>query len=141
MARVRNLIEQRRQLRAKFSAGVLLEPGKVAVTSLDDNLLKKIMDVVEKNLGDEDFGVDELASEVCLSRRHLGRKLHALTNLAPAEFVQYMRLQRARELLEKNAGSVAEIAFRVGFRNPTYFSTCFRERFGVIPSEVRHQMP
>ena len=139
IARVRNLIEQRRQLRAKFSAGVLLKPGEVAVTSLDDGLLKKIMDVVEKHLGDENFGVDELAGEVCLSRRHLGRKLHALTNLAPAEFVQYMRLQRARELLEKNAGSVAEIAFQVGFRNPTYFSTCFRERFGVVPSEIRHQ--
>jgi signal transduction histidine kinase/ligand-binding sensor domain-containing protein/DNA-binding response OmpR family regulator len=139
IARVRNLIEQRRTLRAKFSAGVLLKPGEVAVTSLDDALLKKIMDVVEKNLGDEDFGVDELASEACLSRRHLGRKLHALTNLTPAEFVQYMRLQRARELLEKNAGSVTDIAFQVGFRNPTYFSVCFHARFGVTPSEVRHQ--
>ncbi len=139
MARVRNLIEQRRTLRAKFSAGVLLKPGEVAVTSLDDALLKKIMDVVEKNLGDEKFGVDELASEACLSRRHLGRKLHALTNLTPAEFVQYMRLQRARELLEKNAGSVTDIAFQVGFRNPTYFSACFHARFGVTPSEARHQ--
>ncbi|MEW6511111.1 MAG: ATP-binding protein [Bacteroidota bacterium] len=137
-ARVRNLIEQRRQLRAKFSAGVVLKPGEVAVSSLDDVLLKKIMEIVEKNLGDEDFGVDDLAREVCLSRRHLGRKLHALTSLTPADFVQYMRLQRARELLEKNAGSVAEIAFQVGFRNPTYFSTCFRERFGVTPSEIRH---
>ncbi len=94
------------------------------------------MDVVERNIEDEDFGVDELAQEACLSRRHLSRKLHALTNLAPAEFVQYIRLQRARELLEKKAGSVSEIAFQVGFSNPSYFSTRFRERFGVPPSDV-----
>ena len=118
-----------------------LKPGEVAVTSLDEALLKKIMEIVEKNLADEHFGVDELAREACLSRRHLYRKLHALTNLTPAEFVQYIRLQRARELLEKKAGSVTEIAFQVGFGNPAYFSTCFRERFGATPSEVRNKNP
>ena len=82
VARVRNLIEQRRQLRKKFSAGVVLKPGEVAVSSLDDALLKKVMEAVEKNIGNEDFGVDDLAREAFLSRTHLNRKLHALTNLA-----------------------------------------------------------
>jgi DNA-binding response OmpR family regulator len=141
MARIRNLIEQRRRLRARFSSGFVLKPGEVSVTSLDEALLKKIMEIVEKNLADEHFGVDELAREACLSRRHLYRKLHALTNLTPAEFVQYIRLQRARELLEKKAGSVTEISFQVGFGNPAYFSTCFRERFGATPSEVRNKNP
>jgi signal transduction histidine kinase/ligand-binding sensor domain-containing protein/DNA-binding response OmpR family regulator len=135
-ARVRNLIEQRQLLRKKFSAGVVLKPGEVAVTSLDDALLKKVIDAVEKNIGNENFGVDDLAREAFLSRRHLYRKLQALTNLAPAEFIQYIRLQRAHELLEKNAGSVAEVAYQVGFGSPSHFSTCFHERFGVPPSEV-----
>jgi transcriptional regulator GlxA family with amidase domain len=135
-ARVRNLIEQRRLLRKKFSAGVVLKPGEVAVTSLDDALLKKVMEAVEKNIGNENFGVDDLAREAFLSRRHLYRKLQALTNLAPAEFIQYIRLQRARELLEKNAGSVAEIAYQVGFGSPSHFSACFHERFGIPPSEI-----
>ncbi len=136
LARVKNLIDQRRQLRKKFSAGVVLKPGEVAVTSLDDALLKKIMQVVEKNIGNESFSVDDLARDASLSRRHLYRKLEALTNLAPSVFIQYIRLQRAHELLAKNAGSVAEIAFQVGFSSPSYFSACFHERFGVTPSEI-----
>ncbi len=139
MARMRNLIEQRRLLRAKFSAGVVLKPGEVAVTSLDDTFLKRVMDTVEKRMGDESFGVEEIAHEVALSRRHLDRKLAGLTNLSAAEFVRHMRLQRARELLEKNAATVAEIAFQVGFGSPSYFTTCFRERFGCLPSEIRRQ--
>ena len=109
-------------LRAKFSAGVVLKPGEVAVTSLDDAFLKRVMDTVEKRMGDESFGVEEFAHEVALSRRHLDRKLAGLTNLSAAEFVRHMRLQRARELLEKNAATVAEIAFQVGFGSPSYFS-------------------
>jgi signal transduction histidine kinase/DNA-binding response OmpR family regulator len=139
MARVRNLIEQRRLLRKKFSAGAVLRPGEVAVTSLDDALLKKVMNAVEKNMGNEDFGVDDLAAEACLSQRQLSRKLFSLTNLSPVEFIRYIRLERARELLEKNSGTVAEIAFQVGFGGPSYFTSCFRERFGCSPSEVRHQ--
>jgi signal transduction histidine kinase/DNA-binding response OmpR family regulator/ligand-binding sensor domain-containing protein len=136
LARVRNLIEQRRQLRAKFSAGLVLKPGEVAVTSVDDALLKKVMEIVERNMENEEFAVDDLAREACLSRTHLNRKLRGLTNLSPAEFIRYIRLQRARELLEKNVGPVAEIAFRVGFTSPAYFSACFHERFGYPPSEV-----
>lgn len=139
LARVKNLIEQRRQLRKKFSSGVVLKPGEVAVTSLDDSLLKKVMGVVEKNLGDENFSVEELAREACLSQRHLARKLQALTNLKPSEFIQYVRLQRARELLEKNVGSVADIAYKVGFGSPSYFSSCFRDRFGFPPSDIHRQ--
>jgi signal transduction histidine kinase/DNA-binding response OmpR family regulator/ligand-binding sensor domain-containing protein len=143
LARVRNLIGQRQQLRKKFSAGVVLKPGEVAVTSLDDALLKKVMEAVEKNIGNESFGVDDLAREAFLSRRHLYRKLQALTNLAPAEFIQYIRLQRGYELLEKNAGSIAEVAYQVGFGSPSHFSSCFHERFGFTPSEIlnRGSMP
>jgi signal transduction histidine kinase/DNA-binding response OmpR family regulator/ligand-binding sensor domain-containing protein len=139
LARVRNLIEQRQQLRKKFSAGVLLKPGEVTISSLDESLLKRIMEVVEKKMGDEDFNVDELAYEVFLSKRHLERKLLALTNLSPAEFIRHMRLQRAYEMLEKKTGSVAEIAFQVGFSNPSYFSYCFHEHFGFPPSEIYRQ--
>ena len=97
------------------------------------------MERVEKRMGNEDFGVEELAREVALSRRHLDRKLMGLTNLSAAEFVRYLRLQRARELLEKKAATVAEIAFQVGFGSPSYFTTCFRERFGCLPSEIHRQ--
>jgi len=137
VARVRNLVEQRRQLRKTFSAGVVLRPGEVAVSSLDDALLKKVMETVENNIENENFGVEELARQVSLSQRHLDRKLLGLTNLSPNDFIRYIRLQRAHELLEKGVGSVTEIAYQVGFGSSAYFSTCFRKRFGYSPSEIR----
>ncbi len=137
MARVRNLIEQRRQLKKKFSAGVVLKPGEVAVSSLDDALLKRVMTAIEERMNDENLDAESVAREVALSRRHLDRKLMGLTNLSTAELIRYLRLQRARELLEKNAATVAEIAYQVGFGDPSYFTSCFHERFGILPSEVR----
>jgi DNA-binding response OmpR family regulator/nitrogen-specific signal transduction histidine kinase len=137
LARVRNLIEQRRQLKARFSAGVVLKPGEVAVSSLDDALLKRVMTAIEERMSDESLDAEAIAREVALSRRHLDRKLIGLTNLSTAEVIRYLRLQRARELLEKNAATVAEIAFQVGFGDPSYFSSCFHERFGILPSEAR----
>jgi transcriptional regulator GlxA family with amidase domain len=72
-----------------------------------------------------------------MSRSQLHRKLNALTNQSPSDFIRYMRLHRAKELLEKNAGSVFEIAFMVGFNTVACFSKCFHEQFGVVPSETR----
>jgi signal transduction histidine kinase/DNA-binding NarL/FixJ family response regulator len=136
LVRVRNLIDQRRLLRTKFSAGAVLRPGEVAISSLDDVLLKKVMNVIEQRMGDENLGAEEIAKAAALSRRQLDRKLLGLTSLSIAELVRYMRLQRARDLLEKNAGTVAEIAYQVGFTSPSYFATCFHDRFGSSPSEL-----
>jgi signal transduction histidine kinase/DNA-binding response OmpR family regulator/ligand-binding sensor domain-containing protein len=136
MARARNLIDQRRRLRARFSEGILLNPGEVAISSRDDALLKKVMEIVELRMGDENLGVEEIAGAVALSRRHLDRKLMVLTNLSAADFIKQMRLQRAHELLEKKAASIAEIAYMVGFRSPSYFTASFRERFGRLPSDM-----
>ena len=137
LARVRNLIEQRRELRKKFSAGVVLKPGEVAVTSLDDALLKKAVSFVEQHIAEEDLSIDDLARELSVSRATLNRKLRAVADLSPADFIRYLRLQRARELLEKNTGTVAEIAYQVGYGSPSHFSAAFRERFGIPPSEIR----
>jgi transcriptional regulator GlxA family with amidase domain len=63
--------------------------------------------------------------------------LKALTNLSPTDFIRYIRLKRAKDLLEKNAGTVSEVAYQVGFSNHSYFAKCFKEQFGFLPSEVR----
>jgi signal transduction histidine kinase/ligand-binding sensor domain-containing protein/DNA-binding NarL/FixJ family response regulator len=140
LTRIRNLVEIRQQLRKKFSTATVLKPGEVAVPSINDALLKRIMGVVEAKMADERFGVEELARLVGLGRRQLERKLLGLTNLSPGEFIRYMRLQRAHELLKKNTGSVAEIAFRVGFSSPSHFSSSFHQQFGFPPSEVERQV-
>ena len=137
LARVKNLIELRRKLRERFNIAVPLKPGEIAVTSMDDVFLHKVMMVVEEHLGDENFRTDELATMVGMSGRQLLRKLTALTNRGPAEFIRYVRLHRAMELLEKGAGTVSEIAYLVGFSNPSYFSKSFHKQFGKIPTDVR----
>jgi signal transduction histidine kinase/ligand-binding sensor domain-containing protein/DNA-binding NarL/FixJ family response regulator len=141
LVRVRNLIELRRKLRERFSASQVLKPGEIAVTSMDDTFLQKVMAVVESHIGDENFSVEHLGKEVGMSRSQVHRKLTALTGQAPSEFIRYMRLHRAKDLLTKKAGTVSEIAYMVGFSGVSYFTKCFQEQFGALPSEVKNTTP
>jgi signal transduction histidine kinase/DNA-binding response OmpR family regulator/predicted GH43/DUF377 family glycosyl hydrolase len=134
--RIKNLIDIRRRLRERFKVSVPLKPGEIAVTSMDDAFLKKVMAAVEQHMGQEQFHTDELAREVGLSRVQLHRKLTALTSQSPGEFVRYLRLHRAMDLLTKDAATVSEIAYRVGFSDPSSFAKAFHKQFGKAPSEV-----
>lgn len=137
LARVKNLIAQRRKLRERFSREVVLKPSEIAITSTDERFLNRVKEAVEKNLGDEEFSVEDLGREVGMSRVQLHRKLKALTNQSASEFILSMRLQRAVDLLKQNAGTVAEIAYMTGFNTPNYFAKCFRKQFGCSPSEYK----
>jgi len=137
LARVKNLINLRRKLRERFKVSVPLRPGEIAVTSMDDAFLKRVMAAVEQHIADEDFHVEGLGAEVGLSRVQLHRKLTALTNQGPGEFIRYIRLHRAMELLQKGAGTVSEVAYNVGFSDPSYFSRCFHKQFGKVPTDVK----
>ena len=139
LARMQNLIEGRRKLREKFSKAVPLKPGEVAVLSLDDAFLRKAVASIERSIADENFGVDRFCEEMAMSRMQLHRKLRALTDQSTSEFIRYIRLMRAHELLVKNAGSISEIAYQTGFASPTYFARCFHEQFGCSPSEARER--
>ena len=86
---------------------------------------------------EEDFDVKRLSAKAGLSDRQLERKLKALIDQTPNQFIRSMRLQRAKQLLEQNAGTVSEIAYRLGFNNLSHFSKNFRDAFGVLPSEVK----
>jgi DNA-binding response OmpR family regulator len=137
LARVKNLIDLRRKLRERFKVAVPLKPGEIAVTSLDDVFLRKVMAAVEQHMGDERFHIDELSALVGMSRRQLHRKVRAMTNQGPGEFIRYLRLHRAMDLLQKGAGTVSDVAFSVGFSDPSYFSKCFHQQFGNAPTDVR----
>jgi signal transduction histidine kinase/ligand-binding sensor domain-containing protein/DNA-binding response OmpR family regulator len=137
LARVKNLIDLRRKLRDRFSTSAPLRPGEIAVTSMDDAFLRRVMAVVEQYIGDEGFTVEQLGHEVAMSRAQLHRKLTALTDLSASEFIRYVRLHRAMDMLKKNSGTVSEIAYSVGFSDPSYFSRAFHGQFGMSPSEVR----
>jgi CheY-like chemotaxis protein len=136
-ARVSNLIAQRQKLRERFSAGKVLRPGEISVTSIDDAFLQKVKGVVERHIGEEGFGVEELSDEIGMSRSQIHRKITALTDMSAGDFIRYLRLHRAKDLLRQNAATVAEISYMVGFNTPAYFTKCFHDLFGVTPSEVR----
>lgn len=136
LVRVKNLIEQRQRLREKFKHEVVIRPSGIAATSLDEAFLLRVKETLEKNIGDEHYSVEQLAYEVNLSYTQIHRKLRALTNMSTGRFIRWFRLQRAMELLTKNTGTVAEIAYMVGFGSPAYFTKCFREEFGLLPSEA-----
>lgn len=133
--RLKSLIEQRKILRERFSKEAELGPSDIAVTSADEKFLNKAIQIIEENLGDCDFDVTAMTGEIGMSRMQLFRKLKALTNQTPSEFIRTIRLKRAAQLLKKNFGNVAEITYEVGFNNLSYFAKCFRELYGVSPSE------
>jgi len=138
-ARVANLIEQRKRLRERYSQEITLEPGDISVTPLDEQFLKKAIVIVEKHLSDENFDLPGFSEEMNMSRSTLFRKLHALTDQSPTEFIRTIRLKRAASLLKQNFGNVTQVSMEVGFNNLPYFNRSFKKHFGVTPSVYQKQ--
>lgn len=112
---------------------------EVEVTSLDEKLVRDATDYVEKNLSNSDISVETMAMALGMSRVHLYKRLTALTDLTPSEFIRQIRLQHAEQLLLKSQLTVAEVAYSVGFNNPRAFSKYFKEMYGKIPSEYKNR--
>lgn len=136
--RIKNLIDLRNQLQNKFKRELLLQPSEVTVNSLDDQFLQKLHQLIEKNIDNPDFTIEQFCETFYISRTSLFRKIKALTGESPNQFLKSFRLKRAAQLLEKQTGTITEIAFSVGFNNSAYFSKCFREHFKKTPSEYLH---
>ena len=137
LARISNLLESRRALQKRFKRDTILDPKKITVTSTDERFLRKTMDVLEENMGDYEFDVDAFAGTMPMSRSSLYRKIKALTGQSPSVFIRTIRLKRAAALLESGQLNVSEVAYRVGFLEISYFSTCFKNQFGCTASQYR----
>ncbi|MBD2755280.1 hybrid sensor histidine kinase/response regulator transcription factor [Spirosoma validum] len=135
LVRVRSLLESRKKLRERFSRQLILQPIELVITSLDEQFLRKALAVTEANLANASFDVALFSRELGLSRPQLHRKLTALTDQSPNEFIRAIRLQRAAALLGQQQGNVAEVAYQVGFSSPNYFTKCFRNAYGQTPTE------
>lgn len=108
---------------------------------MNNELLKKLHSILSINLENEQFGVKELTEAVGMSRAQLHRKLHELSDKSTSQFIREYRLEKAMEMLQKNVATASEIAYRVGFKSPTYFNTSFREYYGYPPGEVKFRNP
>ena len=133
--KVRNMIESRIRVREKARLEFMSGAPTIAAISADGKLLQKVKEAILNRLSDEQLSVDSLAEEIGLSRAHFYRKITALTGLPVNELIQSFRLERAGQLLAQHWGSVSQVAYEVGFSNPSYFSKRFKDKFGVSPSE------
>lgn len=112
-------------------------PSRIEITSLDEQLVEKAVRYVEENISRSDLSVEELAREMGMSRVHLYKKISTLTGKSPIEFIRLLRLKRATQYLAESQLTIAEIAYKLGFNNPKYFSKYFKEEFGILPSEYQ----
>jgi ligand-binding sensor domain-containing protein/signal transduction histidine kinase/DNA-binding response OmpR family regulator len=135
--RVRNLIKTREELRKKFTSEMVLKPAEVIVPSSQVQFMERIKSIIEANMENEKFGVDQLSNEAGMSRSQLHRKLKAIIDQSTTEFIRNFRLQRAAQLILQDAGSMSEIAYKVGFNSQAYFNKSFQELFGCSPSEYK----
>jgi len=143
-ARVNALIEQRRHLRLRLleslsekaggQTALSLEPSLPHITPADEVFVQKVMAFMETNMDNAQLTIAEFAEALNLGRSVFTNKLKAILGLTPVEFVQEMRLKRARQLLDTRNFTIMEVAYQTGFNDPKYFSLCFKKYYGMRPS-------
>jgi len=132
-----NIARRQKQLQEKFRAKVDITTTRTDVVSMDQKFIQKAVSIVEANIERTDFLVEDLCREMAMSRVNFYKKILALTDKTPSEFIRFIRLKRAAELLAKSQMYVGEVAFLVGFNEPKYFRKYFKEEFGVTPNEYK----
>lgn len=109
----------------------------LGTTDVDSDFYRRFLDILMKEIGNQDLNVDMIASKMGLERSQFYRKIKSLTNYAPVELIRRLRLHRGRELLLTTDRTVAEIAYETGFSTPAYFTKCYRDAYGETPSQAR----
>jgi CheY-like chemotaxis protein/AraC-like DNA-binding protein len=140
VVRIENLVANRRRMQQKYAKDVLLNSPEIKFDSVDEVFLKKVLTYIDDNLDKPSLTVETLADECCLSQVQLYRKVKALTGNGPNELIRNVRLERAANMIKYNAGSIADIAYKCGFSNMSYFSKCFKEKYQKSPTEFRAEM-
>ncbi|MFT3737476.1 MAG: response regulator [Breznakibacter sp.] len=128
-------IESRHALRKSYSRDVAMDFRGMKLDSADEKLMAKLMQALKDHIGDPSMSVETLSKEIGISRVHLHRKLKELANQSPRDFIKYMRLTQAAHLLTASGANVSEVAYAVGFSSHAYFTNCFRDQFGISPTD------
>ncbi len=138
LLRIQKLIENQQQRKDLFKKAILIQPEKVTSTDIDEELIKKALECVEKNMENPSYSIDQFSKDMFMDRTGLYRKLKAVVGQSPSTFMRSVRLKRSAQLL-KNGLPVNEVADRVGFGSVSYFSKSFHEEFGLKPSQYTQQ--
>ena len=132
--RIKNLIDLRSHLQQTVKREMTMQPAVISVSQNDRRFIKKLKEVIDKNISDPEFNVTQMCKDLDMSQPTLYRKIYALTGESPTEFIRSYRLKRGAELLKNNFGSVLEVALEVGFSSANYFTKCFKKMFHQLPS-------
>lgn len=142
LARIENLLRQRQLLKNLYH-GTKEAEKEISEAHLEDRdkqFLKQLQAIIQKNLSDSEFGVEDMGQQIGLSRVQLYRKVKAMTGSSVVDLLRKARLAKARRLLETRSMSVSEVAYEVGFSAPSYFTKCFKEEYGMLPGDVGNVM-
>lgn len=138
LARIENLLKQRMLLKKLFQGSQVAEQ-EIAESHLEDRdkqFLKQLHAIIQQNLSDSEFSVEDIGKQIGLSRVQLYRKVKAMTGSSVVDLLRKARLAKAKRLLETRSMSVSEVAYDVGFSAPSYFTKCFKEEYGILPGDV-----
>ncbi|MDP5081766.1 MAG: ATP-binding protein [Winogradskyella sp.] len=134
--RLSQLITSRQLIFNKYFSLITDIPENIKTTSLDKEFIEKVLNYINDNIDNPDLNVETLASQLNLSRSQFYRKIKALTKQTANEFLRNIRLQKAKQIIEKGNTNISEVCYKVGFSSPSYFSKCFKNYFGLLPSEI-----
>ena len=135
LLRIDKFIEWQQQSHEMFRKKVEVNPSEITITPLDEQFVQKALTLVEEHMADSDYSVEQLSSDLSMSRANLYKKMMNITGQSPHDFMRSIRLKRACQLLERSQMQVSEIAYAVGYSSPKRFSENFKAEYGVTPSE------
>lgn len=135
VSRIRNLLENRKLLFRKFTQTPYATLKSIAGNEADEEFLMKLNNVIENNIENSDFSINNLATEMGISSSGLFSKIKKISGVTPNKLIQSMRLKKAAELLSEGKYRVNEVCYIVGFNNPSYFTKCFQKQFGKLPKD------
>lgn len=135
LAQIANILTNKKLLKEAFFKNPLAYSGKDVTSKADEKFLEKLTGIILEHLDDETFSIDQLADILYISRSSLHRKIKHVTSFTPNDFIRFIRLKKAAELLESRDYQINEICYLVGFSSPSYFTKCFQKQFGVLPKD------
>jgi AraC-like DNA-binding protein len=141
-SRLKNILEARKKYSLASSSKFKQKQEQLneSIGDLDKEFLKKLTEVIEENLEDEELNISQVAAQLNMSHSTLYRKIKALTNLTANEFIRKVRINFAEQLLLTGQYNISEIMFRIGINSSSYFRQCFKEEFGMNPSEYLQKL-
>ena len=135
VAKILNMLRTRYRIFERYSNTLEVEPEKITNNAMDEEVLRKAVAIVEKNMSNVDFSTEQFASEMNMSRSNLHLKLKAITGKSAIDFIHKIRFNRACQLLKEGKYTVSEISFMVGYNTPSYFAARFKKYIGCLPTE------